>query len=30
MTPENKEKVWSYLNNSLKLTDMIIKSGFKF
>ena len=30
MTPDNKEKVWSYLNNSLKLTDMIIKSGFKF
>ena len=30
MTPENKEKVWSYLNNSLKLTNMIIASGFKF
>jgi hypothetical protein len=30
MTPENKEKVWSYLSNSLKLTNMIIKSGFKF
>lgn len=30
MTPENKEKVWSYLNNALKLTDMIIKSGFNF
>jgi hypothetical protein len=29
MTEENKEKVWSYLNNSLKLTEMIIKSGFK-
>ena len=30
MTPENKEKVWSYLTNALKLTNMIIKSGFKF
>ena len=30
MTPDNKEKVWSYLNNAIKLTDMIIKSGFKF
>ena len=30
MTLENKEKVWSYLSNSLKLTNMIIKSGFKF
>ena len=30
MTPDNKEKVWSYLNNSLKLTDLIIKAGFKF
>ena len=30
MTPENKEKIWSYLNNSLKLTNMIIKAGFKF
>ena len=29
MTDENKEKVWSYLNNSLKLTELIIKSGFK-
>ena len=29
MTEENKEKVWSYLNNSLKLTELIIKSGFK-
>ena len=30
MTSDNKEKVWSYLNNAIKLTDMIIKSGFKF
>ena len=30
MTPENKEKIWSYLNNALKLTNMIIKAGFKF
>ncbi len=30
MTPENKEKVWSYLTNALKLTNMIVKSGFKF
>ena len=30
MTPENKEKVWSYLNNALKLTNMIIAAGFKF
>ena len=30
MTLENKEKVWSYLTNALKLTNMIIKSGFKF
>ena len=29
MTDENKEKVWSYLNNALKLTELIIKSGFK-
>ncbi len=29
MTPENKEKVWSYLNNALKLTHMIVTSGFK-
>ena len=30
MTPDNKEKIWSYLNNALKLTNMIISSGFKF
>jgi hypothetical protein len=29
MSPDNKEKVWSYLNNSLKLTEMIIASGVK-
>ena len=30
MDDANKEKVWSYLNNSLKLTQMIVSSGFKF
>lgn len=30
MDDVNKEKVWSYLNNSLKLTQMIVSSGFKF
>ena len=30
MDEVNKEKIWSYLNNSLKLTQMIVSSGFKF
>ena len=29
MTNDNKEKVWGYLTNSLKLTQMIIASGVK-
>ena len=29
MSPDNKVKVWSYLNNSLKLTEMIVASGGK-
>ena len=29
MSPDNKEKVWSYLTNSLKLTEMIVASGVK-
>ena len=29
MSAENKEKVWGYLTNALKLTQMIVASGVK-